>query len=197
MSIPALTAKQYASSEFEALSKEMASWHAQVDAIEAVHYDEDYFSQDRELSDVAYSITDKMKKRLLEPKKEDLVFGVLDVKGRLQAFAICSFSIDYPHKCLLHYIVTHPNNLTFASIQQGMRISGAASFLLKAVGKFALLHNPNAEVHAQAYEVSLPFFAKNHFVKHLSKPEGPSLTPVVLTNAALLKHSPKEEKKTE
>lgn len=193
MSMPILRAMAYQTSEFEGLSKEMAAWHAQINAIEEAHYDEEFTSEERELSDVAYTITDKMCKRLIKPEKSDLVVGALDVKGRLQGLAIFSFSIDFSHKCLLHYIVTHPSNLPF-QFQLKNRIAGAAGLILQTICKIAKIHHPEAEVHAQAYGVSLAFFAKNNFVKHLSKPEGLRLTPVVLKNEELLKLCPKEEK---
>ncbi|HSW73266.1 MAG TPA: hypothetical protein VLG44_07685 [Chlamydiales bacterium] len=195
MSSPALTAKQYPSSEFEALSKEMASWHSQVDAIEDAHYDVDFTSDEQDLSDVAYAITNKMSKRLITPEKEDLVIGALDVTGRLQALAIFSFSLGHTHKCLLHYMVTHPTNLLF-HFQLKNRIAGAAKVVLKAIGKLALLHHPKAEIHAQVYSYLWGFIDK-YFTRSMIKPEGSGLISVVLTNENLLALCPKEEKKSE
>jgi len=192
MSIPTLTAKQYSRSEFEVLSKEMAAWHAQVDAIEEAHYDEEFTADERDLSDVAYTITAKMSKRLVTPEKEDLAIGALDANGKLQGLAIFSFSLSHSHKCLLHYMVTHPNNLLF-QFQLKNRISGVAKIMIKAIAKFALIHLPKAEIHAQVYSYLWGSINK-HFERSMMKPEGHGLISAVLTNEKLLALCPKVDK---
>lgn len=190
-----ITTKKYLPEEFVKLALEMDKWHSQVDALEAAHYDETFIPEDRDLSDIAYTITLKMKNRLLKPEKEDLVMGTLDVSGKLQALVIFSFSLSFPYQCLVGYIATHPNNLKFSSIRTDQRIAGAASAALKAIAKIALIHASQAEIHAQSFEVSLPFWGKNHFVKSTERPEGKGLVPVVLKNGELLKLCSKEEEK--